>query len=153
MNKKYVIELTTKEGKKGYFVKEDENGYMISEGGINPDVKQFDSPQHANKFLLFKRKKFKRNGIKVRIISLQELAQEGVAGLTSTSEMDLWYFENELGQKLFYNQEEEGYYFSSEETGYCVFDDKYKMQEMLDTMDFPCEAVIKKFEEPINEEE
>lgn len=153
MDKKYVIELITKEGKKGYFVKENEEGYMISEGGIAPDVKQFDSPQHANKFLLFKRKKFKRNGIQIRIRSLQDLAQEGVAGLTSTSEMDLWYFENELGQKLFYNQEEEGYYFSSKETGYCVFDDKDKMQEMLDTMDFPCEAIIKKFEEQIKQEE
>lgn len=137
MNEFFVIKLIKPNGERGYLV-ESPNGILISVGAVTSDIKQFSTSNEAEQYI--RKNKLERQGVRALIRTNQDIIKD--AG-TKVLEHDVFYLENERGEKLFYDSGQQGYYFDNRDAGYCCWktrDDLLKFCEAYDLED----GIIKK---------
>lgn len=118
----YCIKLINKHtGSRGYVI-DSPKGIQVAEKFVS-DCVRFPTYQEAQKFM--RDNKLERGGITAYIRDNQDVMKEGEAsGLVKVeSDQPIYFIENEIGQKLFYDTKEDGYYFSDEDIGYCCWYD------------------------------
>ena len=115
MEKFFVIKvINNRTGERGY-VMDTPKGIMIAmEFHIN--TTQFETEKEARQFI--KEKKLERGGMTAHIRRNQDIMVEEKGSNLKPLDKNLFYIENELGEKLFYDAKEEGYYFKRGDAGY-----------------------------------
>lgn len=140
MDKFYVIEVINKNGESGFIISKPE-GIFVSTNGYAIDTTQFNSYEKAE---IFKRKlkgKFKKI-----IIRRNDYIAEKHAN--PIGEREIFVILNNLGERLFYDARQEGYYFENRETGCCCWFSEQEAKTFIDSVrwvDKP-EMTIKKIE-------
>ena len=112
---KYVIQVITKAGKKGY-VFDSKDGLMVIVDGITAEVTIFDSFDEAKKFI--RNHKLERKFKFAFAKDFQSLIDEKEKGLVSNLGEDLFYIENELGEKMCYDTKNQSTSFKNARSGF-----------------------------------
>lgn len=144
MEKFFCIKLIKKDGTRGYVTEcEPPAPFVISINGVASNVMKFNTFTDANTFI--KRHKIQNNQVKAYIRDNEDLMKdEQGSGISFLGEKEMWYVENAEGQKLFYTKKEDGYYFSSEKLGFCVWDNYVLLQMFIKEQRFDERVIIKK---------
>ena len=138
MEKFYVIKLINiRNGERGYVI-DRKDGIMLSLNGLSPDVTMFENEIDARIFI--KNKRLERQGMTAHIRSNEDLMVEEKGTNVRPADKDLFYIENSVGEKLFYDSKEDGYYFKYGDVGYPVwyseedtkkFIEAYKLEDVI----------------------
>jgi hypothetical protein len=143
MEKFYVIKLiNTRNGERGYVI-HGTSGIILSINGVHPDVTQFESEIDARIFI--KNNRLERNGMTAHIRSNQDLINEEKGNNLKTPDCDLFYIENNFGEKLFFDSKMDGYLFKYCDIGYPVWKTKDDAQNFINSYNLQ-NVSIKKFQ-------
>jgi hypothetical protein len=146
----YCIKLIrSSDGVRGWLV-DRPTGIEIAVGGVISDITQFETEQDALKFI--RDKKIEKGGIKAYVRTNQELMDESIAsgekGISSMpKDKPLYYLENHLGEKLFYDSKMEAYYFKKVDMSYPVWDNEEEIRASVKKAKFeqPMIFMVKSF--------
>ena len=139
MDKFYVIKLISKSGERGYLI-DSEKGILVA-NQLVCDITQFKTYQDAQTFL--RERKIERGGVKAYIRDNEDMMKDNDIKGGTVLEKDVYYLENELGHKCFYDSKHKGYYFDSPDVGYCCWETEKQMQDFIDAMKFEEKVIIK----------
>lgn len=142
MDKFYVIKLIQPDRKRGYVI-DSPKGILISTSGLHPDVTQF--PTYSDAYHFIRENKLERKGVKAYIRDNNDLIEEEKSSITPATS-NMFYLENDKGEKAFYDAKHEGYYFQNRDAGYCFWDDEEQLKLFLQDMQFPNNVKIKRLE-------
>ncbi len=130
----YVIKLIKKDGQRGYVI-DSKEGIMICTDKVSMDITQFDDIKSARTFI--KDKKLERNGTRAHIRTNEDLMKDELLHGVAPVKTDLYYFENEKKEKMFFDKKQEGYYFDKKDVGYCVWPNKGDAEKFHAAYKFP----------------
>jgi hypothetical protein len=139
MDNFYVIKLINKHnGSRGFVMQRGTQILISSE--LTGEVTMFQSVKEANIFI--KENKLQRNGITTMVLSNQELIDSGV-GTKAEKTDNIYTAMNLNGDYIFYNTVLSTYYFDKMDVGFCVWNDRIKLDEFIQNQMFGFEVVIK----------
>lgn len=141
MEKFFCIKLINNNGERGYIM-DSPNGIMISKNGVTSNVKKFETYSDAQQWL--RENKVENNRCRAYIRDSNDLMKDEVGSGVSVVDKDVYYLENEHGEKLCYDASQDGYYFQKCETMYCLFKSDEQINEFLKQFEFQCKTIIKK---------
>jgi hypothetical protein len=137
----FVIEVTNKDRSRGFIV-EYPDGIHISDQPI-ADMKQFFSYHEAKEFI--KKHHLERKGVKASIVSNQQLIQAMGDYKTAVPAPMVYYtIINGVGQRIFYDTSQDGYYFKDGEVGSCVWKDEESVKLFIEAMKLPPDVTCKR---------
>lgn len=141
MQKFYVIKLVNdKTGATG-FVIDSPDGITLSSEYVM-DVKQFSSHLEAKIFIFDNKLEQKRT--KAYIRSNEDIMDEGGSENLKQLQGDIFYIENESGEKIFFDNKTREYYFELREVGQCVWKTESDAKNFIKQMDLKVKTIIKK---------
>jgi hypothetical protein len=142
MDKFYVIKvINNRTGERGYVI-DSKEGIMIADG-FHINTTQFETEKEARQFI--KDRKLERGGFTAHIRSNQDVMKEEKGGNLKPAEKDVFYIENELGEKLFYDSKEEGYFYKMGDAGYPCWFSEVDIKRFIEAYKLD-DAIIKKME-------
>lgn len=143
MEKFFCIKVINKNGERGYVI-DGPDGILISTGWVVSDIAKFPTYYDAQQFM--REKKLENNQVKAYIRDNEDLMRDEKGSGVSPMEKDMFYLENEKGERAFYHTKEDGYYFQKGVVGSCVWESEKQCQEFIKGMEFPFKINIKKIE-------
>lgn len=143
MEKFFCIKLINKNGERGYVIDAPE-GIMIAKGGIVSGIARFETYSDAQKFM--REHKLENNQVKAYIRDNNDLIRDEMGSGAAPIESDVFYLENENGEKAFYDTKQGGYYFKKGEVGFPVWETEKQCRDFIKVMDFPFAINVKKIE-------
>ena len=142
MDEFFVIQVITPHGGTRGFLVDTPDGIKVSVGGITGDVTQFSTYEEATKYI--RSRKIERHGIRAYAKSSTAIMQEKTNGLiTIPPEKDMFFVENEIGEKLFYDSKTNGYYFKNGDVGFPCWENRSDIEASMKRQNFPFEIFIK----------
>lgn len=137
----FVIEVTKKSDNSRGFIIERPDGIHVS-SEPTAEMRQFDSYYEARQFI---KKHHLERGAKASILSNVQIIESMKEYKTlSKAPVVYYYVINDIGQKLFFDTLEDGYYFKEGDVGYCVWQDEDAVKEFVKVMEFPPDVTHKR---------
>ena len=141
MDSFFVIQVILKNGQRG-FLFDSPDGIKISVGAITGDATQFTTYEEATDFI--RKRKIEKSGARAYAKSIEAIIQEKTEGLKIVApDMELFFVENELGEKLFYDSKTGRYFFKNGEVGFPCWNKRKELEASLNQFDFPFQVFIK----------
>lgn len=139
MNLFYVIKVVNKRNDIG-FVSEAKDGYTISVDGVSSNVIQFANYAAAQAWL--RDNHIEKSGTRAYIIDNQDVIEymKKKGGATLMGKM--WCIENSKGEKAFWSEKEQGYFFAKSVNGYCCWNTQVDAKKAIEVYEMP-DAVAK----------
>ncbi len=136
----YLKVINSRNGDRGYICEKD-GKVLIADIFKYDIVQKFKTYQDAQKYM--REKKIERGGITAHIRDLDDLKKEG---LISTSKDDFFTVVSDKGEKIFFDNFKQEYYFDDKPVGYCIWKSEKDVEKFIASYEFPCEVKCLKVE-------
>lgn len=137
MSVQYVIKLITPTGNRGYVY--DSNGEIIVvQNGYDPNITLFSDVQSARTFI--KERKLEKKGIKAFVRTTIEMVDDQEFGGAVPVTGEMYYVENDEGQRVFQNTQTGDFFFRKQEVGFCCWN-----QDALEELNKLVEGINSEF--------
>ena len=140
MKKVYVIKVISSKGR-GYLVEHTQGAAIVSQA---VHATTFDTFESATFYI--RNNRIENKDTKAYVVDTETLIDEKEIKLTFVDpEADVYYVENENGQKLFHDGTI--FYFDNREVGWCCWNTKDDIKDILENAKLPFKWEIKKMKD------
>lgn len=122
----YVIRMISPSGERGYLFDSKDGIKIITE--MRADVTQFQTFDEATAFI--REHKLERRGVRAYAIDSNALLDDKLF-MQGTDGQEVYFIENDAGQKVFFNAKEGVHFFRKADVGFCCWKDDDNLRNMV----------------------
>lgn len=137
-----ILLINNSTGLRGYVLTDGDKILVSTGGAYDVRTRQFNTYQDAQQFI--RDKKLERQGIKAYIRDDSDVMKEATNVRPSTTAM--YYIEDMIGRKLYWNTQNNIYEFRHVDIGYPVWPSRQECEEAVRKLNFDFEVIIKTHE-------